>query len=69
MNILPTAPWIVVFPLQIDVDVYRRVGAVRAEPWQGASSFFQEHLIKWRELNSAEHFLKVGWEKGEITLK
>ena len=46
--------------LQIDVDVYRRVGAVRAEPWQGASSFFQEHLIKGRELNSAEHFLKVG---------
>ena len=44
---------------QIDVDVYRRVGPVRAEPWQGASSFFQEHLIKWRELNSASHFLRV----------
>ena len=46
------------------MDVYRRVGAVRAEPWQGASSFFQEHLIKWRELNSAEHFLKARASEG-----
>lgn len=55
---LLTAALLLLLP-QIEVDVYRRVGPVRAEPWQGASSFFQEHLIKWRELNSASHFLRV----------
>lgn len=39
------------------MDVYRRIGAVRTEPLGGASSFFQEALTKWRELNSAADWL------------
>ena len=50
---------------QIDVDVYRRIAPVRSEPWQGTNSFLQEHLMKWRELNSASHFLKVWGRCGQ----
>jgi hypothetical protein len=32
--------------LQVDVDVYRRVGKVRSEPLPGATSFFQETLLE-----------------------
>eukprot|EP00955_Chlamydomonas_euryale_P001374 16150-Chlamydomonas_euryale.AAC.2 len=48
-----------IFAAQIDVDVFRRVAPARSEPWAGASSFMQEHLVKWRESNSAEHFLRA----------
>ena len=41
---------------EIDVDVFRSTEAVRTEPAPGCSSFFEEGLGKWRELNSAEHF-------------
>jgi hypothetical protein len=41
----------------VEVDVYRSLGPKRAEPLPGSTSFFQEGLNKWRELNSAEHWL------------
>lgn len=44
---------------QVDVDVFRRLGPVRDVPLHGAPSFTSEALAKWRELNSAEHFLEV----------
>ncbi|KAK9818396.1 hypothetical protein WJX72_012002 [[Myrmecia] bisecta] len=44
---------------EVDVDVYRRLATVRAEPLPGSSSFLQEELTKWRELNSAADFLDV----------
>ena len=44
---------------QVEVDVYRSLGPKRAEPLPGCTSFFQEALQKWRELNSAEHWLGV----------
>ena len=43
--------------VQVEVDVYRSLGPKRAEPLPGSTSFFQEGLNKWRELNSAEHWL------------
>ena len=42
---------------QVEVDVYRSLGPKRAEPLPGSTSFFQEGLNKWRELNSAEHWV------------
>eukprot|EP00798_Chlamydomonas_sp_ICE-L_P023338 gene23338-30587_t len=51
----------------VEIDVYRRLHPVRAEPWQGATSFFQEHLLKWRELNSTEHFLAVEFAVRPLT--
>jgi hypothetical protein len=50
--------------LQVDVDIYRRLGPVRETPLFGASCWTQEALIRWRELNSAEHFL---WLVTEVT--
>ena len=44
---------------QIDIDVYRSIGPKRTEPLPGASSFFQERLEAWRELNAAEDWLAV----------
>ncbi|PSC76593.1 small subunit processome component 20-like protein [Micractinium conductrix] len=46
----------------VDVDVYRSLGPKRAEPLAGCSSFFQEGLAKWKELNSAEHWLAAAAE-------
>jgi len=43
--------------IQVDVDAYRRLGPVREVPLFGACCWTQEALMKWRELNSAEHFL------------
>lgn len=37
--------------------MYRSLGAKRAEPLPGSSSFFQEGLAKWRELCSAADWL------------
>ncbi|KAL0018407.1 hypothetical protein WJX79_009395 [Trebouxia sp. C0005] len=44
---------------QVNVDVYRRLGDVRAEPLPGSSSFFQEQVAECRELNSTEQWLAV----------
>ncbi|WVZ69932.1 hypothetical protein U9M48_018646 [Paspalum notatum var. saurae] len=40
----------------IDIDVYRSLHAVKAEPSSG-SSFFLDALVEWRELNTAEDFI------------
>ena len=39
--------------------MYRSLGPKRSEPLPGSSSFFQEHLNKWRELNSAADFTEA----------
>jgi U3 small nucleolar RNA-associated protein 20 len=41
---------------EIDIDVYRSLHAVKAEPSSG-SSFFIDALVEWRELNTAEDFI------------
>nr|CAB3473394.1 unnamed protein product [Digitaria exilis] len=41
---------------EIDIDVYRSLHSVKAEPSSG-SSFFLDALIEWRELNTAEDFI------------
>ncbi|TVU34273.1 hypothetical protein EJB05_16104 [Eragrostis curvula] len=41
---------------EIDIDVYRSLHAVKAEPSSG-SSFFLDALVEWRELNTAEDFI------------
>ncbi|PRW58885.1 small subunit processome component 20-like protein [Chlorella sorokiniana] len=51
----------------VEVDVYRSLGAKRAEPLPGCSSFFQEGLAKWRELNSAEHWLAAAAALNPLT--
>ncbi|CAO2170436.1 unnamed protein product [Urochloa humidicola] len=43
---------------EIDIDVYRSLHAVKAEPSSG-SSFFLDALMEWRELNTAEDFISV----------
>lgn len=45
--------------MQVDVDVFRRLGPVRDVPINGAPSFTSEALYKWRELNSTSHFLEA----------
>ena len=45
----------------VDIDIHHRIGALRAEPMQG-ESFFQEGLARWRELNTAEHFVQFARE-------
>jgi hypothetical protein len=39
---------------------------VRADPLPGCSSFLQEHLNKWRELNAAADFCRVAQELTNI---
>ncbi|KAL1538273.1 small subunit processome component 20 [Salvia divinorum] len=41
---------------EIDIDVYRSLDPVKAEP-SGGSSFFRDCLIEYRELNTAEDFI------------
>uniref|UniRef100_A0A0D9V2B9 Uncharacterized protein n=1 Tax=Leersia perrieri TaxID=77586 RepID=A0A0D9V2B9_9ORYZ len=41
---------------EIDIDVYRSLHAVKAEPSSG-SSFFLDALVEWRELNTADDFI------------
>ncbi|KAE8036875.1 hypothetical protein FH972_009508 [Carpinus fangiana] len=41
---------------EIDIDVFRSLDKVKAEPSEG-SSFFRDCLIEWRELNTAEDFI------------
>ncbi|KAG8051514.1 hypothetical protein GUJ93_ZPchr0001g29715 [Zizania palustris] len=41
---------------EIDIDVYRSLHAVKAEPSSG-SSFFLDALMEWRELNTADDFI------------
>ncbi|XP_027937625.1 small subunit processome component 20 homolog isoform X2 [Vigna unguiculata] len=41
---------------EIDINVYRSLEKVKAEPSEG-SSFFRDCLIEWRELNTAEDFI------------
>ncbi|KAK8473806.1 hypothetical protein PHAVU_001G253000 [Phaseolus vulgaris] len=43
---------------EIDVNVYRSLEKVKAEPSEG-SSFFRDCLIEWRELNTAEDFISL----------
>ena len=45
--------------LQVDVDVYRSLAPKRAEPSGSSSSFFQERLTAWRELNAAHDWLEA----------
>ncbi|GIL90427.1 hypothetical protein Vretifemale_18037, partial [Volvox reticuliferus] len=45
---------------EVDVDVYKQLGAVKTEP--SAGSWLAEGLTHWRELNSAAHFLQVAME-------
>nr|KYP57020.1 U3 small nucleolar RNA-associated protein 20 [Cajanus cajan] len=40
----------------IDINVYRSLEKVKAEPSEG-SCFFRDCLIEWRELNTAEDFI------------
>ena len=47
--------------------MYRSLGPKRAEPLPGCSSFFQEGLAKWRELNSAEHWLGAAAALGPLS--
>ncbi|KAL2332603.1 hypothetical protein Fmac_013816 [Flemingia macrophylla] len=42
----------------IDINVYRSLEKVKAEPSEG-SSFFRDCLIEWRELNTAEDFISL----------
>ncbi|KAL1533475.1 small subunit processome component 20 isoform X1 [Salvia divinorum] len=41
---------------EIDIDVYRSLDPMKAEP-SGDSSFFRDCLIEYRELNTAEDFI------------
>ncbi|KAL1538272.1 small subunit processome component 20 [Salvia divinorum] len=41
---------------EIDIDVYRSLDPVKAEP-SGGSSFFRDCLIEYRKLNTAEDFI------------
>ncbi|XP_042033869.1 small subunit processome component 20 homolog [Salvia splendens] len=41
---------------EIDIDVYRSLDPMKAEP-SGGSSFFRDCLIEYRELNTAEDFI------------
>ncbi|KAL8239479.1 hypothetical protein R6Q59_016046 [Mikania micrantha] len=41
---------------EIDVDVFRSLDPLKAEPSEG-SSFFCDCLVEWRELNTAEDFI------------
>ncbi|KAL2923314.1 Small subunit processome component 20-like protein [Bienertia sinuspersici] len=43
---------------ELEVDVYRSLEIVKAEPSSG-SSFFLDCLIQWRELNTAEDFISL----------
>ncbi|CAJ1855304.1 unnamed protein product [Sphenostylis stenocarpa] len=43
---------------EIDINVYRSIEKVKAEPSEG-SSFFRDCLIEWRELNTAEDFISL----------
>lgn len=43
---------------EIDIDVYRSLHAVKAEPSSG-SSFLLDALVEWRELNTAEDFISL----------
>ncbi|KAL3622254.1 hypothetical protein CASFOL_033665 [Castilleja foliolosa] len=43
---------------EIDIDVYRSLDPVRAEPSEG-SSFFRDSLVEYRELNTAEDFISI----------
>nr|XP_027119077.1 U3 small nucleolar RNA-associated protein 20-like isoform X1 [Coffea arabica] len=41
---------------EIDINVYRSLDPVKAEPSEG-STFFRDCLVEWRELNTAEDFI------------
>ncbi|XP_073005480.1 uncharacterized protein [Typha latifolia] len=41
---------------EINIDVFRSLDPVKAEPSRG-TSFFLESLVQWRELNTAEDFI------------
>ncbi|CAA2935324.1 small subunit processome component 20 homolog [Olea europaea subsp. europaea] len=41
---------------EIDIDVYRSLNPLKAEPSEG-SSFFRDCIIEYRELNTAEDFI------------
>ncbi|KAG8377667.1 hypothetical protein BUALT_Bualt08G0056700 [Buddleja alternifolia] len=41
---------------EIDIDVYRSLDPLKAEPSEG-SSFFRDCLVEYRELNTAEDFI------------
>ncbi|CAA6658531.1 unnamed protein product [Spirodela intermedia] len=41
---------------EIEIDVFRSLDPVKAEPSEG-SSFFRDCLLEWRELNTAEDFI------------
>ncbi|CAI9762194.1 unnamed protein product [Fraxinus pennsylvanica] len=41
---------------EIDIDVYRSLDPLKAEPSEG-SSFFRDCIIEYRELNTAEDFI------------
>ncbi|EES00968.2 hypothetical protein BDA96_03G215700 [Sorghum bicolor] len=41
---------------EIDIDVYRSLHTLKAEPSSG-SSFFLDAIVEWRELNTAEDFI------------
>ncbi|KAK7331456.1 hypothetical protein VNO77_25681 [Canavalia gladiata] len=43
---------------EIDINVYRSLETVKAEPSEG-SSFFRDCLTEWRELNTAEDFISL----------
>ncbi|KAL3626591.1 hypothetical protein CASFOL_030140 [Castilleja foliolosa] len=43
---------------EIDIDVYRSLDPLRAEPSEG-SSFFRDALVEYRELNTAEDFISI----------
>ncbi|RDY00034.1 Small subunit processome component 20-like protein, partial [Mucuna pruriens] len=43
---------------EIDINVYRSLEKVKAEPSEG-SSFFRDCLIEWRELNTTEDFISL----------
>ncbi|KAJ1406609.1 Down-regulated-in-metastasis protein [Sesbania bispinosa] len=43
---------------EIDINVYRSLEKVKAEPSEG-SSFFRDCLIEWRELITAEDFISL----------
>lgn len=46
-------PW-----LQVDIDVYKSLVPRRDAPLPGSSSFFQEKLTEWRELNASHEWLE-----------
>ncbi|KAK6117548.1 hypothetical protein DH2020_048703 [Rehmannia glutinosa] len=43
---------------EIDIDVYRTLDPLKAEPSEG-SSFFRDTLVEYRELNTAEDFTSI----------